>query len=171
MSHPLHPSIHRKEFSSLTAALQNKLRQLIDTYILTKNPVGEHAAAANDMSLMIHEDGFIAWHNVFIGKLENWLVTNGGREFLPLPYWYPATPIPAALNKNNTQPNIPFPDRLKVGQIQNIPDYTTLNDIMVPYHNTVHNNMGGQMPFAASSPSDPIFYPFHAFLVGVYEHW
>ena len=172
MAHPpLHFGTHRKAAAALTPQQRTNLRHLIDTYVLTKNPVGEHLAATNDMSLMIHGMGFLAWHNVFVGKLENWLVTNGGAAFVPLPYWDPATPIPVELNKNNTDPNLTLPESLRPGPIANIPDYMALNDLVVPYHNIVHNSMGGQMPFPPSSPSDPIFWPFHAFLIAVYEHW
>ena len=106
MSHnnpPLHPSTHRKQFSSLTSVQRVKLRQLIDTYIATQNPVDEHLAAQMNPGLMIHDMGFLGWHYVFIGKLENWLVVNGGGEFVPLPYWDPATPIPAELEKRMAQ--------------------------------------------------------------------
>lgn len=54
------------------------------------------------MALMIHDMGFLAWHAVFVGKLEFWLVLNDGSEFVPLPYWDPATPIPSELNNGNT---------------------------------------------------------------------
>ena len=168
---PLHFGTHRKAAAALTSQQRTNLRHLMDTYILTQNPVGEHLAAANDMSLMIHDMGLLAWHSVFLGKLENWLVTNGGAAFVPLPYWDPATPIPVELNKNNTDPNLPLPDSLRPGPIANIPNYMALNALVVPYHNAVHNSMGGQMPFPASSPSDPIFWPLHAFLIAVYEHW
>jgi hypothetical protein len=168
---PLHPSIHRKAISALSQQQQTKLRQLIDTYIITKNPVGEHAAARGDMSLDLHGSGFLAWHNVFLAKLENWLVTNGGQEFVPLPYFDPATPIPAPFNKGNTDPNFPLPDSLSLEAIANLPDYTALNNEAVAYHNLAHRRFGGQMPFPPTSPSDPIFWPFHAFLVAVYEHW
>lgn len=172
MAHPpLHFGVHRKTVAGLTPQKRTRLRQLIDTYIVTRNPVGEHLAALSDMSVMLHEEGFLAWHMVFVGRLENWLITNGGAEFVPLPYWDPATPIPPELDKNNNNPNMPLPAPLRPGPVANIPDYMALNALAVPYHNAVHNNMGGQMPFPASSPSDPIFWPYHAFLVAVYEHW
>ena len=168
---PLHPSIHRKPVSSLSPQQQAKLRQLIDTYIATQNPVAEHLAAGNNPMLDIHMMGFLAWHNVFLGKLENWLVMNNGQEFVPLPYYDPATPIPAPLNKNNTNPNFPIPDSLRPGAIANIPDYMALNKLAADYHNKAHGKFGGQMPNPQTSPADPIFWPFHAFLVAVYEHW
>ena len=64
------------------------------------NPVTEHKDAGIDMSLMIHDQGFVAWHQHFLAELETWLVNNGGSQFVPFPYWDPAKPIPAQLNKN-----------------------------------------------------------------------
>lgn len=61
--------------------------------------------------------------------------------------------------------------RFRPGAIADIPDYMTLNNGLVPYHNAVHDNSGGQMPNPDTSPGDPIFWPFHAFLLAVYEHW
>ena len=66
---------------------------------------------------------------------------------------------------------MPLPAGLRPGPIAQIPDYLTLNGLTVPYHNSVHNAMGGQMPDSRTSPGDPIFWPFHAFLMAVYEHW
>jgi Common central domain of tyrosinase len=120
---------------------------------------------------MIHEMGFVAWHQHFVAKLENWLVLNGGVKFVPLPYWNPAKPIPAQLNKNNTNVNMPLPANLQPKALKTITSYTTLNNRLRPYHDNVHNVAGGQMPNAETSPSDPIFWPFHAFLVAVYERW
>lgn len=173
MAHKLHPSRHRKNVSELSSQQRQRLRQLLDTYIATQDPVGEHLRAGNDMSLHIHGHGFLAWHTVFIAKLEQWLVLNGGGEFVPLPYYDPDLPIPPELSRSNTQPQppVPFPDQLRPGPIVDIPSYDALNQAIVPYHNEVHNRMGGQMPFPQSSPSDPIFYPFHSFLLAVYEHW
>lgn len=168
---PLHLSTHRKELSTLTPAQRARLRQLLDTYIATQNPVAEHLAAMNNLALMIHDMGFLAWHAVFVGKLENWLAVNGASEFVPLPYWDPAGPIPKELNKGNTAPNLPLPNNLRPGQIGGIADYMALNQDVVPYHNQVHNAAGGQLPFPATSPSDPLFWSLHAFLLAVYEHW
>ena len=174
MSHvpPLHPSTHRKEFSKLTLQQRVRLRQLIDGWISSPNdPVGEHLAAGQDPMLMIHNMGFISWHLTFLSKFENWLVLNGGQEFVPLPYWDPATPVPPELSKGNTNPHRPVPDSLRPGAIADIPDQQTLNTLMVPYHNDVHDHLGGAMPNPDTSPSDPIFWPFHGLLTAIYEHW
>ena len=82
---------HRKDASSMGAADRAKLRTLLDQYIQkpTDNPVQEHKDADMDMSLMIHADGFVAWHQHFLAKLENWLIMNGGGKFIPIPTGIP----------------------------------------------------------------------------------
>lgn len=164
---------HRKNVSSLGNAQLAQLRALLDSYIAkpADNPVQEHKAAGMDMTLMIHGMGFIAWHQHFIAKLENWLVMNGGGQFVPLPFWDPAKPIPAQLSKGNANVNLPLPANLKNTALKTISTYAVLNGRLVPYHGKVHDNAGGQMPNPDTSPSDPIFWPFHAFLLGVYERW
>ena len=164
---------NRKDVSVLSNAALNQLRALLDQYITkpTNNPVDEHRAAGMDMSLMIHHTGFLTWHQHFIAELETWLANNGGAKFVPLPYWNPAKPIPTQLNKNNTNVNMPLPANLRPGALKQITAYNTLNNRILPYHAAVHNAAGGQMPNPQTSPSDPIFWPFHAFLLNVYERW
>ncbi len=164
---------HRKDVSTLSSQRLTKLRTLLDKFIAkpTNNPVAEHQAAGMDMSLMIHSTGFLAWHQHFIAELETWLVNKGGGTFVPLPYWRPSKPIPAQLNKNNNNVNMPLPATLRPKALKQITSYQALNALVVPYHNAVHNALGGQMPNPSTSPADPIFWPFHAFLVSVYERW
>ncbi len=163
----------RKNLSTLSASQRTQLRTFLDQYITkpVDNPVQEHLNAGNNMTLHIHGHGFLAWHYYFLAKLENWLVLNGGESFIPLPYWNPAQPIPAQLSKNNTNVNMPLPQNLRPPLLRQVPNYPALNDLMVPYHSNVHNAAGGQMPDPQTSPSDPIFWPFHSFLVGAYERW
>jgi hypothetical protein len=62
---------HRKDVSTLSNAQLTKLRTLLDQYITrpTNNPVAEHKAAGMDMSLMIHDKGFLTWHQHFVAEL------------------------------------------------------------------------------------------------------
>lgn len=160
---------NRKDVSTLTSARLTQLRTLLDQFITkpTNNPVAEHEAAG----MPIHMQEFLTWHQHFVAELESWLVNHGGANFVPLPYWNPAKPIPAQLNKGNTNPNMPLPANLNDTALKQIGTYTILNNRMIPYHGAVHDAMGGQMPNPDTSPSDPIFWPFHAFLVAVYERW
>ena len=83
----------------------------------------------------------------------------------------PAKPIPAQLNKGNNNVNMPLPKNLRPAALKKIKGYNVINGRLIPYHNAVHNAVGGQMPNPDTSPSDPIFWPFHSFLVSVYERW
>lgn len=163
----------RKSVSSMSAAKRAQFRALLDQYISkpTNNPVAEHQAAGMDMSLMIHDQGFVAWHQHFLAELETSFVNNDGTQFVPVPYWDPEKPIPPQLNKNNNNVNMPLPKNLRPKALKQINSYTVLNNRLVPYHNAVHNALGGQMPNPDTSPSDPIFWPFHSFLVSIYERW
>jgi Common central domain of tyrosinase len=164
---------HRRDVSTLTNTRLTQLRSLLDTFISkpTDNPVAEHQTAGMDMTLMIHGQGFLAWHQHFVAELEAWLVNNGGANFVPFPYWNPAKPIPTQLDNGNTNVNMPLPANLKPASLRTIASYTKLNTRILPYHNAVHNAAGGQMPNPDTSPGDPIFWPFHAFLLAVYERW
>lgn len=164
---------HRHNVSTIGNAQLVQLRTLLDLYIAkpVDNPIVEHKAAGQNMALMIHDMGFIAWHQHFVAKLENWLIMNGGAQFVPVPYWDPANPIPAQLNKNNNNVNMPLPANLGSQALKTIATYDVLNARLLPYHGAVHNAAGGQMPNPDTSPSDPIFWPFHSFLLAVYERW
>jgi hypothetical protein len=120
---------------------------------------------------MIHDIGFLTWHQHFIAECETWMVNNGGGLFVPLPFWNPAKAIPAQLNNGNTAVNMPLPANVRPSALRSISTYKVLNTRIVPYHNAVHNGLGGNMPNPETSPLDPIFWPFHAFLVAVYERW
>ena len=163
----------RKSVNTLTAAKLAQFRTLLDQFISkpANNPVTEHKNAGMDMSLMIHDQGFLTWHQHFLAELETWLVNNGGAEFVPVPYWDPAKAIPAQLNKNNNNVNMPLPQNLRAAALKKISSYMVLDNRITPYHGSVHDALGGEMPNKDTSPSDPIFWPFHAFLVAVYERW
>ncbi len=163
----------RKNVKDMSSADLTQLRTLLDEYINkpTDNPVTEHKDAGNDMSLMIHKDGFLAWHQHFVAKAEHWLVLNGSEKFVPLPYWDPAGSVPDQLNRKNKNVNMPLPQNLRPSALKKIASYTVLNNRVLPYHNKVHDKLGAQMPNPETSPSDPIFWPFHSFLLLVYEKW
>ena len=163
----------RKNVSSLSEDQLKRFRRLLDVYINTpvENPVAEHLTAGMDMTLDIHGAGFIAWHQHFLAKLDTWLILNNGDEFVPCPYWDPGTPIPHHLSAENKNVNLPLPANLSPAALAGVTTYTELNNRLLPYHGQVHNTAGGMMPSTMSSPSDPIFWPFHAFLVSVYERW
>lgn len=163
----------RKNVNALRSTDLKQLRALLDQYISkpTDNPVKEDKDSSRDTSLMTLGDGFLAWHQHYMSKLEHWLVINGGQRFVPLPYWNPAESIPSQLNNNNTETWLPLPKNLEFKAIKKIRRYIVLNNRIIPYHKKVHEKLGGHMPDPAISASDPIFWPFHSFLLAIYEQW
>jgi len=164
----------RNVSTALTSLERKRLRTLLDRFIADPeaNPVAEHLAAGADPDMHIHHLHFLQWHQGFISKCELWMLMNGGERFVPLPYWDPKNRVPAALDKdNNTSINVPLPAELRDSALHSIRTYRTLNNRVVPFHNAVHDALGGNMPDPLVSPSDPIFWPLHAYLVRLYERW
>jgi len=156
----------------MTPVQRHAIRALLDTYIRDKHPVAEHHMADMDPTLDIHGRGLLAWHQHFLAELENWLLMNKGAQFVPLPFWDPGNPVPPELNKNNNANiNMPLPANFQGAGLAAFPDYDALNSAILPFHDNVHGALGGDMPFRHKSPGDPIFWPFHALLVAVYERW
>lgn len=165
---PLHLGKHRREVNDLSPAELTRLDAAIHEYVSgPANPVAEHAAAGPT----IHGTRFLAWHYWFVGKLEDWLTLTGRPDLTPLPYWNPALSIPEPLSHGNVSPAIALPEALRPGPIATIANYVAMNSEIVGFHDDVHMKSGGDLPNALVSPGDPIFWPFHAFLVAVYEHW
>ena len=138
----------RKNVNALRSADLCQLRALLDKYINkpSDNPVKEDRDASRDRSLKTLGDGFLAWHQHYIAKLEHWLVINGGQKFVPMPYWDPAESIPSQLNNNNTEIYLPLPKNLEFKAIKKIREYMVLNNRIIPYHKKVHENLGGHTP-------------------------
>ncbi|MEO1624508.1 MAG: tyrosinase family protein, partial [Bacteroidota bacterium] len=132
------------------------------------------------------------WHRYYINELENWLLANGGAEFVPLPYWDPEDPIPSAFAGNSSlvDPNVTFSGNtlasIHSGHSTNVANQVNLNDVMVDNssdcsswataddfanaaefgngnHNAVHNAIGGIMS-GHYSPSSTIFWCWHAYV-------
>jgi hypothetical protein len=108
---------HRADLNSLTAAQRTQLVNLMLNY-LTDPVVADHVN-------IIHSGlELFTGHRAYILGMENYLAANGGAAFVPLPFWNPATPIPAEFNvvKNqgparpplvNLNPNVPKPPQFE----------------------------------------------------------
>ena len=88
---------HRRDLNTLSAAERTTLVNLMlnyidDAVVWSHNP--------NNPNAIVHHMGEHAFvtHRNFIGDMEAWLATNGGAQFVPLPSWNPANPIPAQFN-------------------------------------------------------------------------
>jgi len=95
---------HRRDLNSLSAASRSTLRTLMLSYIndavvWAHNPLNPNAIVHH-----MGEHAFIT-HRNYIGDLEAWLATQAGGQFVPLPSWNPANPIPSEFNVVKPQDN------------------------------------------------------------------
>jgi concanavalin A-like lectin/glucanase superfamily protein/tyrosinase-like protein len=133
---------------------------------------------------------FLPWHREYISDLENFLIAEGHPEFVPLPKWDPAKPIPAeftAVDSDcssppscsalaNTNPNLPLPSNLTPANI--CKNYSTAEDLRLgppnpgleSWHNGVHVSIGGAMG-AFNSPAAVVFWPWHGMVDDVWRTW
>ncbi len=135
---------------------------------------------------------FLPWHRNYIKHMEDYLVSQGRGQFVPLPKWNPSTCIPdeffvgggvdpdcvlvfdfppctncSALE--NQCPGIFRPANLSVdlcGQT----NFNSFRPTLEGWHNGVHGAVGGTMN-AYKSPSAPIFWLWHAFVDDIWFDW
>ncbi|MBI1805756.1 MAG: tyrosinase family protein [Ignavibacteria bacterium] len=83
---------HRPDIYSFSSAERTQLATMMQVY-LTTTVLAQHCNTAG-----IHGTAtFFPWHRGYIAGLENYLLTNGGAKFVPLPKWDPSTSIPPEL--------------------------------------------------------------------------
>ena len=141
---------------------------------------------ANPNAIVHHmgEHAFIT-HRNFIGDLENWLTINGGGQFVPLPSWNPANPIPPEFNVVkpqdngtarpplfNLNPALGKPAGLVPPALCAIGDADTLWDVDTDgWHGMVHVTIGGTMGDITIAPAAPIFFCWHSYIDEIYDDW
>ncbi len=129
---------------------------------------------------------FLDFHRNFIKNLENALINRGKNQYVPLPKWNPADPIPAEFShpgRSTNNPGISPPSWITLagGSIGDpVFGYTSLGQFKSSdelgralgsdFHGLVHMTIGGDMN-SFRSPQDPIFYPWHAFLDDLWSDW
>jgi len=175
---------HRRDLNSLTPAQRTQLVNLMLTYITDAVVWSHNPDNPNAVVHHMGEHGFTS-HRAFIGQLENWLVSNGGGAFVPLPSWNPANPIPAEFNVvkaqddgtarpplQNLNPNVPKPANLAPPQVCSAPSADDLWDNRTDgWHGTVHIRIGGTMADIRIAPAAPIFFCWHSYVDEIYEDW
>jgi len=158
-------------------AQRSQLVNLILNYI-TDTVVAEHPTLDHfDRHLFTH-------HEQYIAKLEIYLRANGGAQFVPLPMWNAANPIPPEFNVvkarddgsarpplQNLNPNQPKPAQFGASQVCSFADADALGNAMNGWHGGVHGSIGGTMGSIASASAAPIFWCWHKFVNTIYEDW
>jgi hypothetical protein len=184
----------RQDFHNLSSSQQQALATLIEQW-LDENPaiVSDHS---DNFSNGIHNSSnFMPWHRVHIRMLEDFLLENGGGDFVPLPKWSPeSTPasgpkIPVPFQKTasgqsvgnmnfnpsmhqhmtnfNNLLNNCDPILTDAGRFSDAEEGQLVGSINADYHNRGHVQTSGVM-LQTDSPDALIFWPWHAW---VDDHW
>ncbi|MCL4473272.1 MAG: tyrosinase family protein [Actinobacteria bacterium] len=143
----------------------------------------DEVVAAHTKIIHFGEETFIG-HSAYISELEDFLSSNGGRRFVPLPQWDPAEPIPPEFNVvrarddgaarpplMNLDPRMPLPERFVMPRLCEFIDAGTLGNELNPWHIHVHTTVGGALGKFRIASAAPIFWCFHVFVGGVYHQW
>lgn len=171
----------------LTGSQQETLADLIQDFI-TAAVVDTHLTTPGIHGTLY----FLPFHREYLNDLENFLISNGHAEFVPLPKWDPAKPIPAAFTAIDadcfgehpqacaplvdTTPQIALPSHLDFPGVCDNYDTTDLLSVGPPFpgleswHNPIHTTVAGSMK-TFSSPAAVIFWPWHAFIDDVWRTW
>src|SRR3990172_3847313 len=177
---------HRPDLNSLSPADRTTLVNLMLNYI---NDAIVWMHNPNNPNAMVHHMGDHAFitHRNFIGDMEAWLAANGGSQFVPLPKWNPANPIPPEFNvvkptddgtplppMVNPTPGLPKPGGFDPPALCGIANGTALWDSPTGvdnWHGSVHVTVGGTMGNIQIAPAAPIFFCWHGFIDEIYDDY
>lgn len=169
--------MNRLNINSFSADQRATLSGLIQQYT-TPSIVEEHA---NAISSGVHSDPamFLSFHRSYIGGLESFLSEQGYPQWVPLPAWDPAEPIPEEFNIPNTgpdqlqnlNPNVSFSPEFDKENLVNFATVEELGSALMQRHNLVHQRIGGVMNNQQRAPEAPIFWPFHSFIDDIWWEW
>lgn len=168
---------HRPDLNSLSAVDRTTLVNLILPYLTdavvithtTINHAGEH---------------LFTGHRAYIEDLEAYLLANGGGQFVPLPKWNSKNPIPPEFNVVKAEdggtprpplsvldPSLPRSQEFILPRVCQYSDPDKLASDVLPWHDSVHNTIGGTMAQFSIASAAPIFWCFHAFVDEIYHDW
>jgi hypothetical protein len=96
---------HRPDLNSLNSAERTTLANLILNYLTD-------AVVATHTTINHAGEHLFTGHRAYIEGLESYLLASGGAQFVPLPKWNPANPIPKEFvvvkNQDNGTPRPPL---------------------------------------------------------------
>jgi hypothetical protein len=124
---------------------------------------------------------FLLYHRDLVGRLEQHLTDRGLHEFVPLPFWSPSEKIPGPFRKvindkdvhgrnttdyelDDASPGMGTPLNLMPPLSFVIPGDDEFVGALAPWHNEVHEKVGGAMAQPKTSARALIFYPWHAYV-------
>lgn len=172
---PIQPFV-RPNIHELTPAQRTTLANAILAFI-TQPVLDEHSAGHDWHHPAVGELFFIRHHD-YLNQLESYLFDNGFGEFLPLPEWDPAEPIPAEFlvadplvtqAAMNPTPDLPRPARFEDSELCSFSSASALAEELEGWHDDVHVTVGGAMGSIPSAPGAPIFWLWHALVDDTYH--
>jgi len=169
---------HRPDLNGLSPQERQTLVDLMLRYI-TDEIVDHHGGIRHRGATLF------TGHRSYIAKMESFLSSNGGGQFVPLPKWDPAIPIPVEFNVVkpqddgtarpalvNLNPQRILPSEYKCPElIQRFDSLESLGLSIDPWHGGAHMSVGGTMADGRIAPAAPIFWCYHAFLDEIYFDW
>ncbi len=169
--------MHRPNLNNLPPSERILLAGLIQQYA-TPGIINMHS---NAVSSGVHNDpvGFLSFHRNYIAGLDTFLVEQGYAQWVPLPAWDPAEPIPEEFNIPNSgperllnlNPNVSFSPEFDQENLTNFATVEELGMALMTRHNLVHARIGGVMNNLRRAPIAPIFWVFHSFVDDIWWEW
>lgn len=197
--------IQRDSIQHLTAPEQCELRNLMLDYLAigfnsTAGPsdwdkypiVNMHTDPpfGNFGDFHNYAEEFATWHRNYVQGMEEYILSQGFPQFVPLPYWSPHTAIPAAFYNyagcGATYANLPestdfpqYPSQGPFGPVSNLNftqfdqnfdcnDWSNVDNFVGsmegPHHDATHGAVQGTLGPAQSAPASTLFWLFHAYL-------
>lgn len=172
---PTQPFVRRNIYD-LTPSQRTTLANAILAFIT--QPVLDEHAAGHDWHHPFVGELFFTRHHDYLSQLEDYLLANGFSQFVPLPEWNPADPIPVEFRvadplvtqaPMNPTPNQVMPAQFADSQLCNFATASALAIELEDWHDGVHGAVGGAMSGLSSAPGAPIFWLWHGFLDDTYH--
>jgi hypothetical protein len=151
---------------------------------------------ANNVPTSTTYDGtlFFDFHNQYLSRFNSWRAEFG---YPPLVEWNTGTAFPTGIDVNHSARNAsytPYPKPTwftssggggtrnangrpcdSGGGQNDLFDFPTRAHLgcaaTIPYHDTIHQRIGGDMGTTSFAPRDPIFWRWHTYLNGVSQEW
>ena len=158
--------------SSQRTTLVNAILAFITQPVLDEHADGHdwHHPAVGEL--------FFSRHHDYLNQLENYLLDNGFSQFVPVPEWDPADPIPVQFRvadplvtqtPMNPTPNLPLPTEFADSELCNFASASDLAVELEQWHDDVHVAVAGAMGSVPSAPGAPIFWLWHGFVDDIYH--
>lgn len=195
------PSVSKDHYDvrEIPACKRADIAALINGKISNSFVKTHHDRSFIDHGARTGPNSFFRGHREYVRQMQNHLSVYG-EKWLPdgrLPFWNPATGIPSHFtgipynsancmsnssgcsgwfqsSHANLSPNLPRPTSIQTSNIcSSNPSIHALFTNLVPWHDNVHNTVGGSGSTFASydSPAATIFWPWHKYVDDIYSEW